>query len=184
MSYITGWVWLHFVSHNTGLANFHSLALRVGLGMCLYSSTPFMPISVLIYLQLSGIAGVCFFTAGLIEALIILHNPTYVPQPYHSTLLIMAVAAFSLIFNTFLAKKLPLVEGILLLVHVCGFFAILVPLWALAPRANASDVFTTFYNGGDWNSLGTSTLVGLLAAVISLTGSDSAAHMCMSFLLQ
>ena len=173
---------LHSLSNSTiGFANIDYVALRMGLGMRLCSSTPFMPIYVLIYLQLSGIAGVCFFTAELIEALIILNNPTFVPQPYHATLLIIAVAAFSIFFNTFLAKKLPLVEAILLLIHICGFFAILIPLWTLAPRANAKDVFTNFNNGGGWNSEGTSALVGLLTAVISLTGSDSAAHMCMSF---
>jgi hypothetical protein len=118
----------------------------------------------------------------LIEALVILNNPNFVPLPYHSTLLIIAVAAVSILFNTFLAKKLPLVEGILLLIHVCGFFAIIIPLWTLAPRASPYDVFTTFSNGGGWNSQGTSTLVGILTAVISLTGSDSAAHMCMLFL--
>jgi choline transport protein len=70
------------------------------------------------------------------------------------------------------------VESILLLIHIAGFFGILIPLWTLAPRANARDVFTTFNNGGGWNSEGTSALVGILTAVISLTGSDSAAHMC------
>ena len=173
---------LHSLSNSTiGFANIDYVALRMGLGMRLLSSTLFMPIYVLIYLQLSGIAGVCFFTAELIEALIILNNPTFVPQPYHATLLIIAVAAFSIFFNTFLAKRLPLVEAILLLIHICGFFAILIPLWTLAPRANAKDVFTNFNNGGGWNSEGPSALVGLLTAVISLTGSDSAAHMCMSF---
>jgi choline transport protein len=76
------------------------------------------------------------------------------------------------------------VEAILLLIHIAGFFAILIPLWTLAPRANAKDVFTTFNNGGGWNSEGTSALVGILTAVISLTGSDSAAHMCMLTFLQ
>lgn len=75
-------------------------------------------------------------------------------------------------------------EAILLLIHIAGFFAILIPLWTLAPRANAKDVFTTFHNGGGWNSEGTSALVGILTAVISLTGSDSAAHMCMLTFLQ
>jgi amino acid transporter len=117
------------------------------------------------------------------EALIILSNPTYLPHPYHSTLLIIAVAAFSVFINTFLAKNLPLVEAIQLLIHICGFFAILIPLWTLAPRDNARGVFSTFNNGGGWNSEGISTLVGLLTSVISLTGSDSVAHVCMSFLL-
>jgi hypothetical protein len=182
MSYMTGWVWFHPQCNiDIGFANVDYIALRMGLGMRLHSLTSFIAIYVLIDLQLSGIAGVCFFTAQLIEALIILNHPTFVPQPYHATLLIIAVAAFSIFFNTFLAKKLPLVEAILLLIHIAGFFGILIPLWTLAPRANAKDVFTTFNNGGGWNSEGTSALVGILTAVISLTGSDSAAHMCMFF---
>jgi choline transport protein len=90
--------------------------------------------------------------------------------------LVFAVSAFSVFFNTFLAKKLPLVEGIVLVVHIFGFIAILIPLWILAPRSDAKQVFTQFNNGG-WNSNGTSTLVGILAAMIPLLGADAAVHM-------
>lgn len=130
--------------------------------------------------QLTAIAGTCFFAAQLVEALVILNYPNYVQQPFHATLVVIAISAFSIFFNTFLAKKLPLVEAILLLIHICGFFGIAIPLWVLAPRANARDVFTSFNNGGGWNSEATSTLVGTLTAVVSLTGCDSAAHMCTS----
>lgn len=126
---------------------------------------------------LTAIAGTCFFATQLVEALVILNYPSYVQKPFHATLVVIAIAAFSIFFNTFLAKKLPLVEAILLMVHICGFFAIAIPLWTLAPRAHAKDVFTTFNNGGGWNSEATSTLVGTLTAVVSLTGCDSVAHM-------
>lgn len=84
---------------------------------------------------------------------------------------------FSIFFNTVLAKKLPLVEGLLLVLHVLGLFAIIITLWVLAPRADAYTVWTEFTNGGNWNSDGTATLVGLAAPIISLIGFDCAVHM-------
>jgi len=40
--------------------------------------------------------------------------------------MIIAVAAVAILFNTFFAKKLPLIEGVILIIHVFGFFGILV----------------------------------------------------------
>ena len=106
-----------------------------------------------------------------------LNYPNYVFQRWHGTLLTCAVASFSVFFNTFLAKKLPLVEGIVLIIHVFGFFAVIVTLWVLGPRGDAAQVFTTFNNFGDWNSDATSALVGILAVMIPLLGADAAVHM-------
>lgn len=89
-------------------------------------------------------------------------------------MLIFAISAFAVVFNTFLANKLPLIEGIVLAVHVFGFFAILVPLWVLAPRSDAKGVFTEFNNYGGWDNYGTSALVGVLAAILPLLGADAA----------
>lgn len=82
-----------------------------------------------------------------------------------------------MIFNTFLVKKLPLVEGIVLIVHIFGFFAVLITLWVLGPRGSAHDVFTQFNNFGGWSSDGLSALVGILAVMIPLLGADGAVHM-------
>lgn len=106
-----------------------------------------------------------------------LNTPSYVAQSWHGTLLVMAVATFAIIFNTVLAKRLPMVEGLLLVLHVLGLFAIVVTLWVLAPTANARDVFTQFTNAGGWNSEGTAFMVGLLSPIVSLIGFDCAVHM-------
>lgn len=45
-----------------------------------------------------------------------------------------------LLFNILLAQKLPLIEGIILVIHCFGFFGILIPLWVLSPRPAASEV--------------------------------------------
>jgi len=64
---------------------------------------------------------------GIVQGLIALNDPTYVPQRWHATLLTIAIIASSIIFNTFLAVRLPLIEGVVLVLHLCGIFAIVVP---------------------------------------------------------
>jgi amino acid transporter len=113
----------------------------------------------------------------MIQGLISLNNADYVFKNWHGTLLVIAITAFCIIFNTFLAKKLPMVEGIVLIVHLLGFFAVLIPLWVLAPRNSAKVVFTEFLNLGGWSSTGLAFMVGLLSPIYTLIGADSAVHM-------
>ncbi|KAI1625517.1 amino acid/polyamine transporter I [Exophiala viscosa] len=125
----------------------------------------------------TGAANTAFLAGTQIQGLAILNYPDYVPQRWHGTLLTFAVATFSIFFNTFLVKRLPLVEGIVLIVHVFGFFGVLITLWVLGPRASAHEVFTTFNNYGGWSSNGLSAIVGILAVMIPLLGADGAVHM-------
>lgn len=113
----------------------------------------------------------------MIQGLLVLDNPDYVFENWHGTLLVIAITAFCIIFNTFLAKRLPMVEGLVLIIHIVGFFAVLIPLWVLAPRNSASQVFTEFLNLGGWSSTGLAFMVGLLSPVYTLIGADSAVHM-------
>ncbi|KAH8811165.1 amino acid/polyamine transporter I [Xylogone sp. PMI_703] len=125
----------------------------------------------------TGITSIAFLTASQIQSLLVINDVDYNFKQWHGTLLIIAVSLFSIIFNTYLAKRLPLVEGIVLIFHICGFFAILVPLWVLAPRNKASDVFTQFTDGGNWGNIGLSCLIGMLSPVFTFIGPDSATHM-------
>ena len=125
-----------------------------------------------------AITSISYLCGTVIQGMIILNDGSYVPQAWHATLLIIAIAAFAVVFNSVLAKKLPLVEAFLLVLHVLGLFAIIIVLWILAPTANAYDVWFTFTNNGGWSSSGTATMVGLLSPIISTIGFDCAAHMC------
>lgn len=89
-----------------------------------------------------------------IQGLIVLNNPHYVFERWHGTLLVIAITLLSILFNTFLAKRLPLVEVFILILHICGLFAIIIPLWVLAPRRTAKQVFTEFNDGGNWAAMG------------------------------
>ena len=122
-------------------------------------------------------ASSAFISGTQIQGLVVLNYPNYVPEAWHGTLLTIAVAAFSVVFNTLLARKLPLIEALVLIIHVFAFFGILVALWVLAPLADAKSVFTEFSDGGGWGSLGGSTLVGILAGILPLLGADAAVHM-------
>jgi len=67
---------------------------------------------------------------SVIQGLIVLNNlDTYGFQAYQGTLLTIAVVLFSSLFNTLLAARLPLIEGILLILHLAGLFAVIIPLW-------------------------------------------------------
>ncbi len=73
-----------------------------------------------------------------IQGLIVLNNlDTYIFQAWHGTLLTTAVILCVSLFNTLLAARLPLIEGVLLILHMAGLFAIINPLWvslAMPPR--------------------------------------------------
>ncbi|GAB7331951.1 hypothetical protein MBLNU13_g03867t1 [Cladosporium sp. NU13] len=125
----------------------------------------------------AGVAGQSFTVASQVQGLIVLNKSDYVPEAWHAVLLTFATVSVAVIFNTLLAKKLPLVEGLVLILHVGGFFAILIPLWVFAPRTPSADVWVNFSVASGWPSVGLSCLVGLTGPVYALIGSDSAVHM-------
>jgi choline transport protein len=121
---------------------------------------------------------VAFIVGTIIQGLIILNNEMYGSKSWHGTLLAIAVVSFSIIFNTSLATRLPLVELISLVIHMTGLFAVIIPLWVMAPRGNAVDVLLTFTNNGGWPTTGLSAMIGLTAPFSSLLGFDCSVHMC------
>ncbi|KAK4546375.1 hypothetical protein LTR36_002052 [Oleoguttula mirabilis] len=125
----------------------------------------------------AGVAGQSFSVGLQIQGLIALNDETYVPQNWHSTLLAIAAVSVCVVFNTFFARKLPLVEGLVMVLHVLGFFAILIPLWIFAPKAPSSEVWGGLQNNAGWSSTGLAFLVGMTSAVNALIGPDSAVHM-------
>ncbi|RMZ05201.1 hypothetical protein D0864_02535 [Hortaea werneckii] len=122
----------------------------------------------------TGIAFSGYLTGTQIQGLLVLNYPGYVFERWHGTLLIIAMLSFAVFFNTVLAHRLPLVEGLILFIHVFGFIGIFATLLALSPKASHQAVWNTFYDPG-WNNAGLSTLIGgLVAATAPLLGADAA----------
>lgn len=125
----------------------------------------------------SAITAIGAIVAATIQGLIALKNPDYVWERWHTTLLTIAVVAFCVFINIFVARRLPLVEGFLALVHFAGLFIVIIVLWTLAPRNNAHDAFFQFSNNGGYASDGVSFMVGILPLTLCLLGFDSQVHM-------
>lgn len=116
------------------------------------------------------VASGCYVTATLIQGLIILNHPSYAPKMWHGTFLFWAVILCAVFVNTIVSSALPKLEGLILILHILGFFAILVPLVYMSPHAPAREVFANFINEGHWHSQGLSFFIGLIGMAFAFLG--------------
>ena len=123
------------------------------------------------------VASVGFLNGTMTQGLIILADPSYEPQPWQSVVLYWAIIAFGVIVNTVVSRWLPMIEAMILILHIVGFFAIIISLLSLGPHAPPSQVFQLFINSGNWPTMGLSWFVGLLGNVYAFFGADGAIHM-------
>ncbi|KAK0974843.1 hypothetical protein LTR54_016981 [Friedmanniomyces endolithicus] len=144
----------------------------------------------------ASLAGTCYAAGQQVQAIIVLANTQFAIQTWETALLAIAVVVVAVGFNTVLYRKLPIVEGIVMIVHVFGFFAFVIVLWyglstkntiaivgaadghairVMAPRGDSS-VLTTFTTNG-WSSAGVACLVGISAPIGDLIGADSSVHL-------
>ncbi|KAI5777088.1 amino acid/polyamine transporter I [Geopyxis carbonaria] len=113
----------------------------------------------------------------LIQGLAVLNNPTYVPTRWQATLIFYAITFLALLINTYLARLLPKIEATILVLHVLGFFGVLLPLVYLGPHGAPSTVFATFLNLGAWRSDAVSFFIGSVSTMFAFMGIDGATHM-------
>ena len=123
------------------------------------------------------VASVGFLNGTMTQGLIILADATYVPKPWHSVFLYWGIILFGVSINTVVSSWLPKFEALILILHILGFFAVILPLVILGPHAQASKVFGTFINSGNWPTNALSFFVGLLGNVYAFFGADGAIHM-------
>jgi len=123
------------------------------------------------------IASTLYVTAALIQGVVILTIPSYDPKPWHATLMFWAALALVVFVNTGMSRSLPVFEGCILIIHILGFFAIMIPLVTLGPHKDASEVFSQFLNQGEWQSQGLSFMIGVTGTIWCFIGWDGAIHM-------
>lgn len=78
------------------------------------------------------LAGSGYLCGAQIQAVIQLNNPDYLPERWQGTLIFWATVLVAVIINTVLGRLLLAIEILMLIVHVLGFFAVLVPLLAVS----------------------------------------------------
>ncbi|KAL1639716.1 hypothetical protein SLS58_007614 [Diplodia intermedia] len=126
----------------------------------------------------AGTASGPFLVGTLIQGCAIVAYPDYAVENWHGTLMVIAVAIIVWFFNVYGAHAMPMLQNLMLIVHVLGFLTIIIVLWLLSPRNTAERVFVTGWsNDGGWNSMGLSLMVGQISAIYACICSDAAAHM-------
>ena len=149
---------------------------------------------------LASMASSVFVVTTLVEAAIEVSNADFSFTNWQYTLIMIAFILVTILFNTWGAGILPLLETISLFLHIGGWLITLVSLWVLCPRNSASDVFTQVVNSGGWSNTGTACLISQVTVIycnlgmcwmarnpslsrnirltLSLLGSDSIVHIC------
>ena len=126
------------------------------------------------WLTVAGWQGLCggaaFLSAELLQALLEFTLPTYTPKPYQAMLLVWAVVLLAVLINTQGGTFLPRFEGLILILHILGYFGILIPLIVLSNHQPTSAVFHNFVNGGNWPTQGVSFMIGLNSAIFVFSG--------------
>lgn len=122
-------------------------------------------------------ASVAWIDCTLILGIVSLNYPTYGMQMWHAVLVFWAVIFLAVFVNTYLGRIFPSIEAMMLILHIVGFFAVLIVLVYLAPKNSTDVVFKTFLNGGGFTSDAQSVLVGAVTLMYSFNGVDAATHM-------
>ncbi|KAM0331930.1 hypothetical protein ACHAPQ_005833 [Fusarium lateritium] len=124
-----------------------------------------------------SVSSSALLTGNMILGMATLNHDGFQPELWQGTLLFWAIFLFAVFINILVSSVLPKFEGLILILHILGFFAILIPLVTLGPHASASDVFTVFVNNGGWSTQGVSFMVGMMGNAFAFVGTDAAFHM-------
>lgn len=133
---------------------------------------------------IAALTSVCYFVADLILQLVSLNDTdsSFHREGWQGTLLLWAILMLSFVINVFVSGSLPTIEVVVLIVHILGFFGILVPLVYLSGSYNsAKQIFTNFNNGGQWPTQTLAFFVGLQGNALAFVGTDSVVHVSKSF---
>lgn len=96
--------------------------------------------------------------------------PNYAPQGWHLSFVMWGLLLMCAVLNTLLGRLMPALEVLIGLLHIIGFFAILIPLVYLAPKTNASSVFLKSWGHYDWHSVALASFISLQSACLSFFG--------------
>jgi amino acid transporter len=103
-------------------------------------------------------------------------NSRYVSLPWHGTLIVWAALICALLANLAGGKVLPRFETVSLIVHVLGFFGIIIPLTYMSDHKSKDEVFLQFLNSGDFNTQGLSWFVAMSSCAFVFAGGDAVVH--------
>ena len=117
--------------------------------------------------------------ANMITSLAIFNNPTYTPERWHTSLIMIAIMIVPFTFNLWFRKLIDAFEITGGILHICLFIVVIIIFVVFGPRSSPEFVFKTLtWEESGWNNKGVSWGLGLLSMTFSVTGADSVLHMC------
>ncbi|EAW13292.1 putative GABA permease [Aspergillus clavatus NRRL 1] len=125
----------------------------------------------------AAFASSSFIAGTQIQGAVILAHKYYQPEPWHGTLIMWAAVFLALGINLVGGKVLPRLETLILVIHILGFFGVLIPLTYMSEKKTREEVFDTWVNSGQWPTQGLSWFVGMTGCVFAFAGGDAAVHM-------
>ncbi|RAH67844.1 choline transport protein [Aspergillus aculeatinus CBS 121060] len=120
--------------------------------------------------------GAVYVAGSILQNAVAMKRPDYEPEGWHVTLIMWGILLICAILNTWLGMILPVLEVFIGIVHVLGFFAVLIPIVYLGPKADARSVFVQTFNVGGWRDITLATFVGLkgiVGAFLGMSGGPS-----------
>ncbi|KAF5019815.1 hypothetical protein F66182_8184 [Fusarium sp. NRRL 66182] len=120
-----------------------------------------------------SVASSALLTGNMILGLTSLNSESFVPELWQGTLLFWAIFLFAVFINTLVSSVLPKFEGLILILHILGFFAVLIPLVTLGPHGDPKEIFSTFVNNGAWSSQGVSFMVGMMGNAFAFMSEET-----------
>jgi amino acid transporter len=123
-----------------------------------------------------GFAASAFLTGTMIQGTAVLAHSKYDALPWQGTLIVWLALLVAMLVNLAGGKLLPRLEAVILVLHVLGFFGVIIPLVYMSDHAAAHDVFLSFQNGGEFATQGLSWFVGMTSLGFTFAGGDAAVH--------
>lgn len=124
----------------------------------------------------SRFASAAYLCGTEIQGAAILAHKHYNAEAWQGTLIMWVSMLVALAVNLVGGRFLTRLENFVLVIHILGFFGILIPLTSLSDHKTKEEVFTEFLNGGNFASQGLSWFVGMSGCVFAFAGGDAAVH--------
>lgn len=109
-------------------------------------------------------------SALLLQNLVALNNPSYVPERWHITLIVMVALVFSGLLNMYAFWLIPWIELVAGIGHVCFFVVFVAVLLTMGSRHTAQFVFLKTSHTSGWTNKFISWNVGMLTGAWGFTG--------------
>ncbi|OAX85589.1 hypothetical protein ACJ72_00003 [Emergomyces africanus] len=125
----------------------------------------------------SLLAGVANTTANMLQGIVVINYPDYLPQRWHLTLFIFAMLICEGLMNMYAFWVIPWIELLAGILHVSLFIVFVSILVAMGSRHSARFVFTEGTSNSGWSNGFVSWNLGLLTPTWGFVGFDGAVHM-------